>query len=212
MQKKLQTVHGICELFALGPAHTPGTTYFKNIFEIKPAHFAIFNESGLRIKRYWKLKNKKHNDSFGTTCEKITFLLKDSIYSQLKTDKPFCTFLSGGLDSSIISKFASDYCKDNNLPVLDTYSVDYLDNDKNFVKSDFQPNSDNYYIDLMRNELKTNHHQIVIDTPELAKALENAMISRDMPGMADVDSSLLLFCEKVRKDDKYISLTRRMCR
>ena len=157
------------------------------------------------------MKNEKHTDSFGTTCEKIKFLLKDAIYSQLETDKPFCTFLSGGLDSSIISKFSSDYCKDNNLPVLDTYSVDYLDNDTNFVKSDFQPNSDNYYIDIMKRELNTNHHKTVIDTPELAKALENAMIARDMPGMADVDSSLLLFCENVRKNDKYISLTRRMC-
>jgi len=63
----------------------------------------------------------------------------------------------------------------------------------------------------MKKELNTNHHQIIIDTPELAKSLENAMIARDMPGMADVDSSLLLFCENVRKDNKYISLTRRMC-
>ena len=198
-------------MFGIGPAHTPGTTVFKDIYELKPAHFAIFNESGLHIKRYWKLKSKKHTDNFEETCNKVKYLLKDSITRQLVSDMPLCTFLSGGLDSSIITKFASDYCKDNGLSPLDTYSIDYVDNDKNFVKSDFQPNSDNYYINLMTKNLYTNHHKIVIDTPELAESLEDAMLARDMPGMADIDSSLLLFCKNVKKE-MTVSLTRRMCR
>ena len=100
------------------------------------------------------MKNEKHTDSFGTTCEKIKFLLKDAIYSQLETDKPFCTFLSGGLDSSIITLYAAYYCIQNKLSPLNTFSVDYVDNDKNFQKTDFQPNSDNYYIDLMTKKLR----------------------------------------------------------
>lgn len=197
---------GISELFGIGPAHTPGLTVFKNIYELKPAHFAIFNASGLHSKRYWKLTSKVHSDSLGSTCEKVRFLLTDSINNQLISDKPICTFLSGGLDSSIVSKVASDYNNANNLPSLNTYSVDYVDNDKNFVKSDFQPNSDNYYIDIMHKHLNTNHHKIVIDTPELASSLQDAMIARDMPGMADIDSSLLLFCKNVKKDTS-IALT-----
>lgn len=35
---------GICELFGIGPAHTAGFTTFKNIYELKPAHFAILNK------------------------------------------------------------------------------------------------------------------------------------------------------------------------
>ena len=209
--EKVLNTQGISELFGIGPAHTPGTTVFKDIYELKPAHFAIFNESGLFIKRYWKLKSKKHTDSFEETCDKVKYLLKDSITRQLVSDMPLCTFLSGGLDSSIITKFASDYCKNNGLPPLDTYSIDYVDNDKNFVKSDFQPNSDNYYIDLITKNLYTNNHKIIIDTPELAENLEDAMIARDMPGMADIDSSLLLFCKNVKKE-MTVSLTRRMCR
>ena len=142
--EKVLDNQGVCELFGIGPAHTPGTTVFKNIYELKPAHCATFNSYGLHIERYWKLKSEKHTDSFGTTCQKVKFLLNDAITRQLVSDVPLCTFLSGGLDSSIITKFASDYCKDNGLPPLDTYSIDYVDNDKNFVKSDFQPNSDNY--------------------------------------------------------------------
>ena len=205
--EKVLDNQGISELFGIGPAHTPGTTIFKDIYELKPAHFGIFNRSGIFLQEYWKLVSKEHKDSLGVTCDKIKYLLQDSITSQLVSDVPICTFLSGGLDSSIISKFSSDYCKANGLPPLDTYSIDYVDNDKNFVKSDFQPNSDNYYIDIMNKHLYSNHHKIVIDTPELADTLEDAMIARDMPGMADVDSSLLLFCKYVKKE-KTVTLTR----
>ena len=204
--EKIIDNQGISELFGIGPAHTPGTTIFKNIFEIKPAHFAIYNQSGLHIERYWKLESKPHLDNFDTTCDTVKFLLEDSITRQLVSDVPLCVFLSGGLDSSIIAQFASDYCKKQNLPPLNTYSIDYVDNDKNFVKSDFQPNSDNYYIKLMTDNLYCKHHQIVIDTPELSEYLEDAMIARDMPGMADIDSSLLLFCKNV-KNEATVSLS-----
>jgi len=197
---KVLATQGISELFGIGPAHTPGTTVFKNIFEIKPAHFGIYNKDGLHLERYWKLETKKHPDNFEETCDKVHFLLDDAIQRQLVSDVPLCVMLSGGLDSSIIVAYASNYCKKNGLKPIDTFSVDYVDNDKNFVKSDFQPNSDNYYIDLMRKKFETNHHKIVIDTPELAESLEDAMIARDFPGMADVDSSFLLFCKNIKKE------------
>lgn len=205
--EKILDEQSIGELFGIGPSHTPGLTVFKNIFELKPAHFAIFNSSGLHISRYWKLESKQHQDNLNTTCFKVKSLLEDSITNQLVSDAPLCTFLSGGLDSSIISKFAADYHKKEGLEPLDTYSIDYVDNDKNFVKSDFQPNSDNYYIELMLDNLYAKHHSIVVDTPELADSLEDAMIARDMPGMADIDSSLLLFCKNVKQDNKIVTLT-----
>lgn len=190
---------GISELFGLGPSHTPGHGIFKDIHELKPASYGVFNSSGLHVEKYWSLVSLPHKDSFGTTCDKVRFLLEDSIRRQLVSDVPLCTFLSGGLDSSIITLYAANYCKEKRLPPLNTYSVDYVDNDKNFVKTDFQPNSDNYYINLMKNKLNTNHHSIILDTPELADSLEDAMLARDYPGMADVDSSLLLFCKNVKK-------------
>lgn len=199
-------IQGICELIGLGPAHTPGCGIFKNINELKPAHYGIYNKNGLFLQKYWSLQSKPHTDSLGTTCEKVRNLLEDSIKRQLVSDVPFCTFLSGGLDSSIITLYASNYCKEHGLPPLETYSVDYVDNDINFVKSDFQPNSDDFYIDLMTKKLDLNHHTITLDTPELVDSLEDAMIARDFPGMADVDSSLLLFCKNV-KPHATVSLT-----
>ena len=191
---------GISELFGIGPAHTPGVGVFKGIEELKPAHYLVFNRSGMRIKEYWKLKSRMHTDDFETTCSTVKELLTDAIERQLVSDVPLCTFLSGGLDSSIITLYSANYCRKHNLPMINTYSVDYVDNDKNFQKTDFQPNSDSDYINLITNKLGIKHHTIYLDTPELAESLKEAMIARDLPGMADVDSSLLLFCKAVKKE------------
>lgn len=191
---------GISELFGIGPSHTPGYTPFKNIFELEPAHFLSITPEKIQKTEYWKIKTKKHTDNLEETCEKIRYLIDDSVKKQLVSDVPLCTLLSGGLDSSIITAIASKYYKENYNSKLHTFSVDYKDQEKYFVKNDFQPNSDNYFIELMVKEFDTIHHKIVIDSPELFKALEDAMIARDFPGMADVDSSYLLFFKNVKKD------------
>lgn len=191
--------YGISELFGIGPAHTPGTTAFKGINELKPASYIIFHKNYMIKEKYWRMNSKKHEDDFETTCNKVENLLNDSIERQLVSDVPLCTFLSGGLDSSIITKYTSEYYQKNGMGKLKTFSVDYKDNDKNFQKTDFQPNTDADYIDFISNELGTEHKVITLDTPELADSLEEAVIARDMPGMADVDSSLLLFCKHVKK-------------
>ena len=46
----------------------------------------------------------------------------------------------------------------------------------------------------------SENQKVILDTPDLANALEDAMIARDVPGMADVDSSLLLFCKQVKQE------------
>ncbi len=198
--EKVIDSQGISELFGIGPSHTPGFTIYKNVYEIKPAHFAVYNKSGLHVEQYWELESKRHLENFDETCNHLDSLLKDAISRQLVSDMPICTFLSGGLDSSIITKFTSDYMQKEDMAPLDTYSVDYVDNDKNFVKSDFQPNSDNYYVDLMNKNSYSKHHTVILDTPELASSLKEALLARDMPGMADVDSSLYLFCKEVKKE------------
>ena len=176
---------------------------FKNINEVKPAHYVIYNKkTGLHTERYWKLESKPHVDDFETTCVKVKELLENSMERQIIPGESLCTFLSGGLDSSILSLYTS-----KQVGKLNTYSVDYIDNDKNFVKSDFQPDSDKYYIDIMTDMLKTNHSTIYIDTPDLVESLKEAMIARDLPGMADIDVSLMLFCKKVKERGENITIS-----
>ena len=124
--------------------------------------------------------------------------MTDAVTRQLSADVPVCTFLSGGLDSSIISAIADRYFTERGVR-LHTVSVDYKDNEKYFKSGKFQPTSDPAYIEKMTKSLNAEHHLFMIDTPELVKALYLAVDARDLPGMSDVDSSLLLFCKEIKK-------------
>lgn len=81
---------------------------------------------------------------------------------------------------------------------LKTFSVGYKDNEKYFKSSKFQPNSDEEYIKIMSDFLGSEHYNIVLDTEDVVNALYTAVDARDLPGMADVDSSLLLFCKEIK--------------
>jgi asparagine synthase (glutamine-hydrolysing) len=192
--------NGILEMFSLGPGRALGSGIFKNVFEIPPAHCMIFNSSGPHIWEYWKLESKPHNENLEQTVEHTRYLLLDAVERQLGADVPVCTFLSGGIDSSAISAIASNYFKKNNLGTLNTYSIDYEDNQKYFKASDFQPNSDSAYIKIMSDFIGSNHHNIIIENKDLTAYLKEAVMANDLPGMADIDSSLYLFCREVRKD------------
>lgn len=191
-------IRSLSEIMLIGPGRTPGCGVFKDINEIRPAHYAIYDKDGLIIERYWSVEAKEHTDTFEQTVEKVRFLVTDSIKRQLVSDVPLCTFLSGGLDSSLISSVTSREFKKRG-ELLHTFSVDYVDNEKYFKKSKFQPNSDPEFIRIMQNYLGGVHHWIMIDTAELVEALYLAVDARDLPGMADVDSSMLLLCKAIKE-------------
>lgn len=190
---------GLYEIFMLGPAKTIGKAIFKDICELPPAFCLTYKNGEIKTYPYWKLEAKEFDENEETAVEHTYLLVKDSIERQLVSDVPLATFLSGGLDSSIISKIASDiYNKSGK--TLDTYSVDYTDNDKYFKKSLFQPNKDSDYIDVISSYIGSNHHNIVLNNVDVANALEEAVIERGVPGFVDIDSSLMLFCKEVKKD------------
>ena len=190
---------GLYEIFMLGPAKTIGKAIFKDICELPPAFCLTYKNGEIKTYPYWKLEAKEFDENEETAAEHTYLLVKDSIERQLVSDVPLATFLSGGLDSSIISKIASDKYKESG-KTLDTYSVDYTDNDKYFKKSLFQPNKDSDYIDVISSYIGSNHHNIVLNNVDVADALEEAVIERGIPGFVDIDSSLMLFCKEVKKD------------
>lgn len=189
---------GIGELLFIGPGRTPGCGVFQNVFELEPGHCAFFNDSGIHIWQYFALSDKENHESEQTIIKNVRSLVTDAIEKQLVSDVPIGTFLSGGLDSSIISSVASSYFNKRG-EKLQTFSITYKDNEKYFKKSRFQPNSDEEYIKIMADYLKSDHHYVIVDTQDVVNALYNAVDARDLPGMADVDSSLLLFCKEIKK-------------
>lgn len=197
---------GLRTLLLLGPARPPESGVFRQISSLVPGHFAVLTPEAFTDHTYWKLEAHEHEDDLPTTIERTHELICDAARRQLVSDVPLACFLSGGLDSSILSMLAAkDYAARGE--TLHTWSVDYRDNDKYFTKSIFQPNSDDSYIDQMVDFLGTHHHRVVLEPEALCAALLPATDARALPGMADVDSSLLLFCAAVKRGGTTVCLS-----
>lgn len=193
------TKEGLTELFSLGPARSLGSGIFKDIKEIPPAFYGVFNKYGLKLKEYWKPEAKEHLEDAKTTSEHVKFLLVDAVKRQLVSDVPVFSFLSGGLDSSAISAVASEEFRKRG-ETLNTYTIDYEDYDKYFIPNEFETSSDKYWALKMSEVINSNNKLVVNKSKDLAMALEDAVIAHDLPGMADIDTSLYLFCKEIRKE------------
>ena len=190
---------GLCELLALSPARTQGNGVFKDILELRPARYMVIDRRGTRIQKYWSLKSHAHQDSYEDTIARTRSLILDTVRRQLVSDVPIATFLSGGLDSSVITAIGAMEMKQRGKQ-LSTYSFDYEDNSKYFKASHFQPDSDTQWVPRMVEEFNTNHTYLVCPNHVLTEMLEEALLAKDLPGMADVDASLLYFCREVKKN------------
>ncbi|MDD2268757.1 MAG: asparagine synthase (glutamine-hydrolyzing) [Eubacteriales bacterium] len=191
--------NSIAEIMLIGPGRTPNCGIFKDVFEVPRAHQGYFEPEGsFNSVKYWSPKGEAFNDCTDTAIDKVYSMVEGSIKRQLISDEMICGFLSGGLDSSIIAAVSARHYAERG-EKLRTFSVNYSGNDKNFKASRYQPTGDAEFIKLMVEKFGLLHEEIMIDTLELVDALYDAVEAREMPGMADVDSSLLLFCRAVKK-------------
>ena len=190
---------GLCEIFAMSPARTQGIGVFKGVKELRPGCMMVINRKGKFVSRYWQFESKEHTESYEETIEHVRELLYDSVKRQLVSDVPIATLLSGGLDSSIISAIAAIEMKKQNKQ-LSTYSFDYEDNDKYFKASAFQPDADRPWVERMVEEFDTNHTYLICKNENLINYLYDATFYKDLPGMADCDSSLLYFLREIKKN------------
>lgn len=198
--KGIVSVDSLRQILALGPSRIPGSGVYENICEIENGHYLIYDGS-VKIKKYWDVSPACHVDDYEATREKVKYLLTDSIRRQLVSDVPLCTFLSGGVDSSIITSVAKKEKKD-----LNTYSIEYQDNSKFFVGNNYQVAQDRKYIDIMTKTYDIEHNYEVISQEELFNELEQSLVLKDMPGMADIDSSLYWFSKQI-KDKHTVGLS-----
>lgn len=191
---------GVAELLVMGPSRTPGHGIFRGVKELLPGHYLVYDRNRLKQQPYWSLSSQPHQGDLEETTEHVKHLFEDSVKRQLIADVPVCTLLSGGLDSSAITAIAAlSYQKEGKDP-LHTFSVDYVGNDKYFKSNEYQPNADGPWIKKVSEYFGTVHHSITIDTPQLVDALKEAFRLRDLPGMADIDASLYLFCKEIKKE------------
>lgn len=190
---------GLAEVLFLGPQRTPGHGVFQGVEEVLPGTWLRVDRNGVRRGRYWRLESRPHPDDLETTVRRVRDLLRDTVTRQLVSDVPVCTLLSGGLDSSGLTALAALGYRAEGKEPLETFSVDYVDNDRYFQASGFQPDADAPWVRRVSEAFGTRHHAVVLDTPQLVDALGIAVRARDLPGMADIDASLYLFSREIKQ-------------
>jgi len=190
---------GLCEVLVMGPARTPGCGVLRGISDLRPGCFLRYDRAGLHVGRYWSLASAPCPDDLTAAAAKVRELLRDTVSRQLVSDVPVATLLSGGLDSSVLTALAADTLQADGRGQLMTFSVDYADQADHFQSSTWQPDDDAEWVAMVSRYVATKHTHIVLDTTSLAAALGDSMRANDLPGMADIDSSLLLFCREIKR-------------
>jgi len=193
---------GVGEIMAVLPARTPGCGIFRDVNELLPGHYMIFDGRRAAVERYWQITPRPHTESYEDTLYHVRHLLQNSILAQAGEGEYGC-MLSGGLDSSIITGVLAKHLLREERQ-LRTYSVDYEGNGQHFQKNLFQPERDEAFAELMVTESKTDHRNCILSIDALSHALLPAMEMRDLPGMADIDASLYLFLKEIGKTDAVV--------
>ncbi|MBQ2384137.1 MAG: asparagine synthase (glutamine-hydrolyzing) [Oscillospiraceae bacterium] len=188
---------GAAQVMMIGPGRIPGMTHFRGIRELEPGRCAWFGDGRLSLRQYWSLRDREHREALPATVEQVRYLVTDAVRRQTVSDVPLGCFLSGGLDSSVISAICAGGTRD-----LPTFSLDYQDNDRYFRSGKFQPAQDREFIGIMESSLDIRTNWTVLTPEAVLDRLEDAVEARDLPGMADVDMSLLAFCGDIRRHVK----------
>ena len=196
-------MRGLWQLLFLSPITVSGSGLFKDICEIKPAFCGSYSREGLKFKKYWSLKAEEMSVSPKEAAEHTEKLLCDAVNRQINGDADVSVLLSGGLDSSAVSAIVAENHRQRG-KTLPTYSFEYEDSKKNFKASLFQPQGDEDYAVWLAEKLGTKHTVLTAPTKAVRELLLDAVKARDLPGQADIDSSLLYFCKEIKKEHPII--------
>ncbi len=189
---------GICEVFGIGPTRTPGCGVFENIREIRPGHAAIWGQNGFSEYPYFQLEARPYTEDYDTSVRKVRELLEDIVSRQLTSDVPLCAFLSGDLQSSVIAAIAARERFTRGLP-LQTYAFTYGENGQYTGSNSKRTEDSAFWAEQAGALLNTEHSTLICGDEQFPDLLMDAVIARDLPGMADIDAAFLCFCREVKK-------------
>ncbi|MCD7825913.1 MAG: asparagine synthase (glutamine-hydrolyzing), partial [Clostridiaceae bacterium] len=196
-------LNSLREIMGMGPARIPGSGVFKGVCEVKPGCCISISRYGVKQVQYWRLSSHPHEDSYETTIRTTEELVESAVTRQMVSDVPICTFLSGGIDSSLVSSICSRKLREKG-ERLTTFSFDFDGNEKYFQANAFQPSQDRPFVKRMVEYLGSEHHYLSCDYESQAELLFESVRAHDLPCMADVDSSLLYFCRLVSQKQKVV--------
>jgi asparagine synthase (glutamine-hydrolysing) len=183
----------IASLWVTVPPRTP----FKSIEELGPGRMLVF-EGGRRTERqYWRHRfpgeHEYEERSLDFWKGRVSETLHDAVRLQLRSDVPVATYLSGGLDSSIITALV----KRHHINDLITFSVSFAD--AGFDEREFQ--------EEMVRHLGTDHRVIEVDGDDIGAAFADVIWFAERPMMRTAPAPLLRLAGLVRENGIKVVLT-----
>ena len=175
----------------------PPRTAFKGIDELAPGRMLVFENGERKEHQYWRhrfpAEHEYEERTLGYWQEKVRESLHDAVRLQLRADVPVAAYLSGGLDSSIISALV----KRNHINDLVTFSVGFAD--ARYDEGEFQQQ--------MVRHLGTDHRQLLVDTDDIGAAFADVVWFAERPMMRTAPAPLLCLAGLVRENGIKVVLT-----
>lgn len=165
-------------------------TMFEDIFKLKPGHFIRVKNGDVAIEEYWRIQNKPLITDRSYICEEVKHLLENSVRIQTVSDRPVGVFLSGGVDSTIVTGVMSRYSKH-----VRTFSVGFTD-----TPETAKYNNDARIARLTAAHFGTEHHEYTLSARDVEKSLERTAYHMDEPISNHVQSINLLLADAVRQE------------
>jgi asparagine synthase (glutamine-hydrolysing) len=187
---------GLGQIFTFW-ANVPPRTVFKGVSELPPGHVLVAEAGSMRIRAYWKHRfpdrggYEDHPESWWT--ERLRALLHDATALQLRADVPVGSYLSGGLDSSIIASLV----KRHHNPGLTTFSVGFAD----------PAYDERAYQKQMAEFLGTDHHILEVDYADIGEAFSDVVRFAEKPMTRTAPAPLMSLSGLVRKHGMKVVLT-----
>ena len=174
-------------------------TPFEGIEELEPGHFLIYRpqEQTIRKKSYWKLEfavsPEDERRPVRECMEELRSLLLDASRIRLRADVPVGAYLSGGLDSSVITTIVKHF---TDTP-LKTFSVSF--EDTVFDESSYQRK--------VVSHLSTEHQETICTNQAIAEAFPRVVWFSEKPLLRTAPTPLMLLSRLVRENNFKVVLT-----
>lgn len=170
------------------------STMFKSVNSVPPGHMVVAKRDGLQVMAYWDLRMDATSPVMSSTEyeERLGILLRETVASHLQSDVPFGSFLSGGLDSSLVTALMSSLMSE---PVK-TYSVGF--------RASGQMHGELQYASKVAQHLGTDHHELVMSGEDFVENAARSIWHLDQPIADAATVPTLLLSELASADVKML--------
>ncbi len=184
----------IYDFLHLGYIPEPNT-FFKNIYKFPSGSFAEYSGKALKINKYWNIDEKITEntiDSFSKAKEQLSYLIEDSVKKRMISDVPLGTFLSGGIDSSLVSAIAQKYSNTS----INTFSIGFKENKFN----------ESEYAKKVAKHIGSNHTEFIVSHKDVAEQIDNFFNIYDEP-FADSSGLPVILVSQLAKQQVSVVLS-----